>query len=250
MSDHLSEPLLTALADGELSPEQMADVTGHLARCAACTSLALSEMMLKSATARAGQRYSVPAAMQARLSSSIAAHRPAVRMPWIGWAAAAAVLLLLVGSGVVQRRSTARTHERALTTEMLDQHVALLAVNAPLEVLSSDRHTVKPWFQGRLPFSFNLPDDLPADIALEGANLSYLDHRPVVHLLYTIGRHRVSVFLREATAPDAGIAVEQLGFHGISFRAGSLEGTAISDVDPKRLHELAAALHRAQTPDR
>ena len=66
----------------------------------------------------------------------------------------------------------------ALVAEVSDQHVATLAGNAPPEVISSERHAVKPWFQGRIPFSFNLPQDLPADVMLDGANLTYLRGQP------------------------------------------------------------------------
>ena len=67
MSEHLSEGMLNSLADGEVSAEQMAGVLEHLANCAVCTKAALAQMMLKSATARAGQRYAMPEEMQARM---------------------------------------------------------------------------------------------------------------------------------------------------------------------------------------
>jgi anti-sigma factor RsiW len=81
-------------------------------------------------------------------------------------------------------------------------------------VLSSDRHTVKPWFQGKLPFSFNLPEGLPSDTTLDGANLTYLHNRPVAQLLYSIGRHRVSVFVQQSTggAIPTGLSAEHADF--------------------------------------
>ena len=82
-------------------------------------------------------------------------------------------------------------------TEVCDEHIAALAAGAAPEVVSSDRHTVKPWFQGRLPFSFNLPQVLPADTALDGANLTYVRGAPAAQLLFSIGKHRVSMFVRQ-----------------------------------------------------
>ena len=61
----------------------------------------------------------------------------------------------------------------SLSAELLDQHLATLSSGAAPEVISTDRHTVKPWFQGKLPFSFNLPDKLPADTTLKGGDLTY-----------------------------------------------------------------------------
>ena len=116
-------------------------------------------------------------------------------------------------------------------------------------MISSDRHTVKPWFQGKLPFSFNLPESLPADTKLEGANLTYLHNQPAALLLYSIGKHRVSVFISQNTsaAISAGISAEQAGFHVAGFSTNDLHAVAVSDADPARLSSLVAAIEQAQT---
>jgi anti-sigma factor RsiW len=116
-------------------------------------------------------------------------------------------------------------------------------------VISSDRHTVKPWFQGKIPFSFNLPDNLPEDTKLDGANLTYLHNRPVAQLLYSIGRHHVSIFVEQEPdlAQQNPPKAEHSGFHVVSFQTGDLEFTAVSDVDPARLSGLVHALQQGQT---
>jgi anti-sigma factor RsiW len=118
----------------------------------------------------------------------------------------------------------------------------------PPQVVSTDRHTVKPWFQGKLPFTFNLPEGLPGGATLEGANLTYLHNQPVAQLLYSVGKHRVSVFLCEktGTANADEAPAEHAGFHVMSFSTGELEGIAVSDVDPARLAELVSAIRQAQ----
>jgi len=264
MTDHLSPSMLNGLADGELSAAQLAVANEHLAACPACTSNALYQSLLKSATAKAGQRYTPPPQLQERLtrlaSSGLEApgsgtgHRypQQWRFAW-GWVAAAVLLLVSASTMMVQR--TARKAEissaehAALVTEVFDQHVATLAGSLPPEVVSTDRHTVKPWFQGKLPFSFNLPEGLPRDTALDGANLTYLHNQPVAQLLYSIGKHRVSVFLLEkpgATRADQ-LPAEHAGFHVMDFSTDELEGVAVSDVDPARLAELVSAIRQAQT---
>jgi hypothetical protein len=114
-------------------------------------------------------------------------------------------------------------------------------------VLSSDRHTVKPWFQGKLPFSFNLPEGLPSDTTLDGPNLTYLHNRPVAQLLYSIGRHRVSVFVQQSNggAIPTGLSAEHAGFHVASFSTDDLDVVAVSDVDPARLSNLLTAIEHA-----
>ncbi len=257
MSEHLSQTLLNALADGELTAEQLASAQEHLSECAACTSQALYQTMLKTATAKAGQRYSLPPDLQQRLAR-IASHqspatevasvrsvkRPARVFNYVGWAAAA-VLLLVFGSVVAMQRGTQRT---ALFTEVCDQHIAMLAGNLPPQVLSSDKHTVKPWFQGKLPFSFNLPENLPGDTKLDGANLTYMRNQPAAQLLYSIGKHRVSVFIREKTgaAISDGSLEEHAGFHVAGFSGSDLEVVAVSDVDPARLSALVRMIEEAQ----
>jgi anti-sigma factor RsiW len=268
MTAHLSATMLNALADGELSLEQSAAAKEHLDQCPSCTSSALNQALLKIATAKAGQRYAVPPRLQERLrrvASSQGLNAPPVRrddasksgsMRRIASLALPIAALLLVfasGSLLMQRRATnserASVERAALVTEISDLHIATLAANQPPEVISSDRHTVKPWFQGKLPFSFNLPDNLPADTRLDGANLTYLHNRPVAQLLYSIGRHRASVFVQQRSggAEQNPPQAEHAGFHVTGFDTNDLDVLAISDVDPSRLSGLARAIEQAQT---
>jgi anti-sigma factor RsiW len=269
MTDHLSPSMLNALADGELSMEQLAGANEHLAHCPSCTSSALMHTMLKSATAKAGKRYTPPPHLQERLARQhdllqtkasryrvvpVAPSRPAGRFGALGWATACALLLLSLSMLLVQRRAyrTAMLSSQyaALTTEVSDQHIAALAANATPQVLSSDRHTVKPWFQGKIPFSFNLPEGLPSDTTLDGANLTYLSNQPVAQLFYSIGKHRVSVFVRQRTGAISsnGLLAEHSGFHVAGFTTGDLEVVAVSDVDPARLSDLVNRIEYSQTP--
>jgi anti-sigma factor RsiW len=108
---------------------------------------------------------------------------------------------------------------------------------------------VKPWFQGRIPFSFNLPDDLPQGTTLDGANLTYLNNQPVAQLLYSIGKHRVSVFVarRSGAVRPVDLVAEHSGFHVKNFSTDDLDVIAVSDVDPARLSDLVSAIEKAQT---
>jgi anti-sigma factor RsiW len=271
MTDHLSSATLNALVDQELSAEQAAAAKEHLDRCSACTSTALNQALLKTAVAKAGQRYTASTHLQERLRRLSAGYTqtplstskpPHSRSAW--WIvsstlAAAAVLLIVAASWMVVQRQTQQSQisflqRAALVNEVLDQHIATLAANQPPQVISSDRHTVKPWFQGKLPFSFNLPDNLPDDTKLDGANLIYLHNRPAAQLLYSVGRHRVSVLIaqkqdaqrQDALTPGPPHA-ERSGFHVTGFATNDLEVIAISDVDPARLAALVHAIEQAQT---
>jgi anti-sigma factor RsiW len=269
MTDHLSHGILSALADGELTADQLASASEHLADCRSCTSNALYQSLLKSATARAGQRYTPPLQLRERLAllasetnsqlqprgiraAPISPSRLFGKFGSLGWAAAAALLLVSLSLVFIQRaaqRAERASAERAaLVTEVFDQHVATLADSQPLQVISTDRHTVKPWFQGKIPFSFNLPQGLPSDVTLDGANLTYLGNQPTAQLVYSIGKHRVSVFLRQksGSADASELPAESSGFHVMGFSTSDLDVVAVSDVDPARLAELASAIRHAQ----
>ncbi|KAA6463083.1 anti-sigma factor [Acidobacteria bacterium AB60] len=266
MSNHLSENILSGLADGELSPEQLAAAQAHLDSCCACTSNALGQALLKVSLAKSGQRYSPSPEFTERLRQEISeeTRRPATpvkeastqRPSWTaglavaGWAFA--LVLLIAGLIAVQRNSVfwggAAANRTALVAEMFDLHIAALAEGSTLQVLSSDRHTVKPWFQGRIPFTFNLPEQLPSDEKLDGANLVYAEGKPVAQLIYSIGHHKVSVFLAQGGgAGTTGPSTQaRSGFSVSRFTTNGLEGIAISDIDPARLTSLVELIDHAQ----
>jgi anti-sigma factor RsiW len=269
MTDHLSNAILNALADGELTVDELTNASRHLDACPFCTSNALYQSLLKSNTARAGHRYTPSSELQKRLTLAVSQEdsrfHPSPSHPGpvatlasisgfgpLGWVTAAVLLLASVSWTFVQRATQraelASAEHAALITEVFDQHVATLADNSAPQVVSTDRHTVKPWFQGKIPFSFNLPEGLPNDMMLDGANLTYLRDQPVAQLLYSIGKHRASIFLLEKSGATKmnQLRVERSGFHVMEFSTDDLEVVAISDVDPIRLAQLVSSFRSAQ----
>jgi anti-sigma factor RsiW len=260
MTEHLSQVTINALADGELSADQLAIANDHLAVCPACTSTALVQTLLKTNVARTAQRYAVPPGLEQRLkllasrdaSRTAQTSRPVRRSALAGWAVAA--LLLLVFSGTIgllhrgRQAEIASAAQSAQITEVSDLHIATLAASQDPQVISSDRHTVKPWFQGKLPFSFNLPENLPSDTKLDGANLTYLHNQPVAQLLYHVGRHRVSVFVTQRRNGEGvgEFQSEHSGFRVVNAGVGDLDLVAVSDVDPARLMELVGIIKGVQ----
>src|SRR5271167_3349587 len=186
---------LNRYVDDELTGSELTDLEAHLRGCPACAADALSRLQLKRMTQAVGQRYGPRPEFRLKIGQSIgASKRPQWSRRWIpGFAAIAALALVLISVVVWQQR--VRT-QQALG-ELADLHVSTLASANPVDVVSTDRHTVKPWFQGKLPFSFNIPESLPAGTTLDGANLAYLNNHPVAQLLFSIGHHRVSVFVEQ-----------------------------------------------------
>ena len=248
---HLGPDQVTAFVDGEASPGEMAEVQQHLAGCHPCALRLLSAVQLKAATARAAQRFPAPPEALARLSAQLRPAEPkkTARIYTFhssAWGAIAAGLLVvasLIGWRQIREANT-------LSAELLDQHLATLSSGASPEVVSTDRHTVKPWFQGKLPFSFNLPDTLPLDMALTGADLTYLNGQPAALLLFTIHKHEVSAFVTQrsnglfAATPSGS----RSGFTIRHATTQDLHIVAVSDVNPSDLDQLVSALVRAQSP--
>jgi anti-sigma factor RsiW len=272
---HLSPDTLDAFIDRELSPAEQQGIEQHLATCHTCTLLVLSATQLKAATARAGQRFAPPPEALARLTAQLQSQsqsqsqpqpkptarihsiRPAAMRPAV-WTALAAAILLAVSLLTWRQLHPTNTLAAELAAELLDQHLATLSSAATPQVISTDRHTVKPWFQGRLPFSFNLPDAsaLPPDTTLKGADITYLNGQPAALLLFTIHKHEVSIFLTQRstnptnpTSPTlATLPSTRAGFTLHTATTPDLHIIAVSDVNPSDLDNLLASLVQAQKP--
>jgi anti-sigma factor RsiW len=262
-TEHLDPDTLSAFIDGELPPSEQQGIEQHLTTCHACTLRVLSATQLKAATARAGHRFAPPPEALDRLTAQLhsqqtqtkgqpqAETKKTTRIYFIrpaAWTALAAAIILAVSLlGWRQFHPT-----NTLAAELLDQHLATLSSAATPQVISTDRHTVKPWFQGRLPFSFNLPDAtaLPPDTTLKGANLTYLNGQPAALLLFTIHKHEVSVFLTQRAGGPIFTTLPNTrsGFTIDSATIKDLHIVAVSDVNPADLNALVTTLLHAQTP--
>ena len=149
-----------------------------------------------------------------------------------------------------QRAGKDSAEQAALVTQVLDQHVATLADNMPPQVVSTDRHTVKPWFQGKVPFAFNLPELAGTQFKLLGGKVIYFNNASGAQLLFTSGKHQLSVFLfqdQPGLMPAAPIAGSSRA-HGFNIETWSQNGlryAVISDTNPADLHVLSELLKAA-----
>jgi anti-sigma factor RsiW len=251
---HLKPEEVSAYVDGELSSDASEAFVRHLQACHPCSLRVVTETQIKAATAREGSRFAPSAETLARLSATLRQETqerrsialvPRFDSRRIVWSAlAASIVLLAVFMGWRQVRSS-----NAMAAEILDQHLAMLSSGATPAIESTDRHTVKPWFQGRLPFSFNLPegDALPPDTKLRGADLAYIDGQPAAQLIFTIGKHEASVFLTQRAGGNLVLApATRSGFNLRTATTAELRMTAVSDANPAQLDALVTALEKVQ----
>lgn len=234
---------LEPYVDSELPEDELTDLEAHLRTCPTCAADALGRLQMKRMTQAAGSRYSPTPEFRLRIEQSI---KPKRKTFWAaGWiprlAAAAVVLVLMVGSAGLWMRQSQR--ERALT-ELADLHVATLASANPVDVVSTDRHTVKPWFQGKLPFTFNIPELQNVPFKLIGGRVAYFEHRPAAQLLFEVRKHQLSVFVYQEERGmiplgTGSVSARQLAFNIETWTDGGLRYVIISDSGQADVNELS-----------
>jgi anti-sigma factor RsiW len=184
---------LDTYLDGELPEVEMRAFDAHVRGCPACAADTLGRVQMKRAIQSVGKRFSPSAEFRKQIQQSVA-HQPRNRVR-LGWIFAVAILAILVVGGLTSNYLRARSARNQIFGEIADLHVETLASASPLDVISSDRHTVKPWFQGKIPFSFNLPELQNTDFVLLGGRVTYLQQTPGAHLIYDVRKHHISVFI-------------------------------------------------------
>jgi anti-sigma factor RsiW len=230
---------LDTYLDGELPEEEMRAFDAHVRGCPSCAADALARVQMKRAIQVAGKRFAPSAEFRRRMQQRVA-RKPqrSFRLLWV--LATAAVAILVAGaltSSYVGRRST-RDHA---FSEIADLHVATLASSSPVDVVSTDRHTVKPWFQGKIPFAFDLPELQNSGFTLLGGRMTYLDQTPGAHLIYELRKHRISVFVfPEGGVPALGSAAnKELSFSMETWSQGGLRYFVIGDANAADIDSLA-----------
>jgi anti-sigma factor RsiW len=193
----------------------------HVRDCALCANALLEELELKRAIGAAGRAFRAPETLRLRL------RRRQMRL-WPALAAAALLALVVSAFFLAPRRDR----------ELVDLHVTMLASANPVDVISTDRHTVKPWFEGRLPYSFPIPELTNTPFRLLGGRVVYWRQQPAAYLLLSKGAHRVSLFvLRSETVPR----VIDDGFRTRLWREGGLVYVVVSDLTEEDLRALETA---------
>jgi len=248
MADHWNAKLEIYL-DGELSTDEMRDLDAHLRNCPPCAADILNRLQIKRAVHSAGKLYRPSAEFRERIRKSIAAkpERAFIRL-WLG--ASAAVALLLIATFVAMSARQQQLQRQQTLSELADLHVATLASANPVDVISTDRHTVKPWFQGRIPFTFNLPELQNSEFTLVGGRVTYLGQVPGAELIYQIRKHQISVFIFQDRAVGRALGLgsqsqKELSFNIESWSQDGLRYFVIGDASGDDIRNLADMLKRA-----
>jgi len=237
---------LDTYLDGELPPEEMRAFDVHVHNCPSCSADALTRVQTKRAIQVVGKRFTPSAEFRRRMQLSIVA-KPRRGRFGFAWMMATAVIAILAAVGLTATYNEREgVHTERVYSEVADLHVATLASSSPVDVISTDRHTVKPWFQGKIPFAFDLPELQNSEFSLLGGRMAYLDQTPGAHLIYDVRKHHISVFVfqeRSLRLPgrlnENSFAPKNVSFNMETWSRGGLRYFVIGDASAANIDSLA-----------
>lgn len=236
--------LLDAFVDGELGPVESADLQAHLASCPAC-GRRLADRESLGRLVRQLPYYPAPDRLRAKVVR--ATKRPRLSPSLLAWAATVALAVSL-GSVEAVRLARARHVVEATASvadDVVGDHVRVLHEARLFDVQSTDQHTVKPWFLGKLDFSPPVEDLSSVGFPLAGGRIDHVAGRPVAALVYQRRLHPINVFVWPVT--DGTAASDSRTIHGFHVRHWIRNGMsfwAVSDLNELELDEFAGALQR------
>lgn len=243
--------LLHPWFDGELDATRSLEVEQHLENCPGCRRQIANQRAMRGAFAAPELYYRADNALRRRLGRELknaASIEPRALPRWLPWNAAAAAVILVVGIviGLLLRMPAPSTSNNSLVNEVVSANVRSLMANHLADVLSSDQHTVKPWFDGKLDFSPPVKDLAAQGFPLVGGRLDYLDGRPVAALVYKRRLHAINVFVWPVASHSslpAGSASRD-GYNVVHWAAGGMNFWAVSDLNTQELDDFVRLLQQ------
>lgn len=242
-----SRSVLHAYLDGELEAPRAAEFKKHLEGCAACTRALESQESLRSSIQRAKLSEPLPSGLESKIrrqlpESPAPAHARAKKIPVLRWLAAAAVLVLVAGASWrygQKSREKVNAAVAAGAAEIVDAHIRALQPGHLTDVSSTDQHTVKPWFDGKVPFAPPVRDFADQGFPLVGGRLDVFQGQTVAAVVYGRRKHFVSVFIWLEPGPEAEeFTGAQNGYQWISWKQTGLRFCAVSDANADDLTAL------------
>jgi len=227
-----AEPLLSACLDCELDLIHTLKVEKHLTGCDACAGKYRKLEWLRSEIAAVDLDWSAETDLRAMRKKIV--RRPTVwrSRPYLTALATAAAMLL----AVVFVRSRLPGADDYLDRQVVDNHVRSLLVEHLVDVPSSDRHTVKPWFQGKLDFSPNVPDLSKEGFVLIGGRLDVMAGRQAAAIIYKRQNHVINLWISSGAGQDRAPELRDLnGFHLLRWQSRGVSYWAVSDLNAAEL---------------
>jgi len=237
---------LDAYIDRELDVVSTLQFERHLVECASCRSISERYHELHDAVKVKIPHFEVPGELEKKIRAQLGRRDRTVGREWFprwrGWAIAAGLATLLIFSvvGNVARRPSA---SQVLADQVVASHIRSLMANHLADVISSDQHTVKPWFSGKLDFAPAVKDLSSEGFPLAGRRLDYIDNRPVAALVYKHRQHTINLFLWPSPDSDSGPRTTTIkGYNVLHGTRSHMAYWAVSDLNAAELSEFVRDL--------
>jgi len=250
LSCHETRELIHGYLDGELDLVKSLEVESHLEDCTACAQTYKGVRGLRSALGQRAVRFELPKDFQGRLRSALRHEDEPQRRSTIfrwQWLVAATSLITVIAviwavAGIPGRQSQGDV----IAQEIVSSHVRSLMADHLTDVPSSDQHTVKPWFDGRLDFSPPVKDLSQDGFSLDGGRLDYIGHRPVAALVYKRRQHPINLFVWPATDATASTAKASVshGYNLIRWSNGGMAYWVVSDLNLAELQQFVQSIEK------
>lgn len=258
MNCHETREILCAHGDGELDAGRKREVENHLEQCPACSRISAEDRAVAEAVATRARRFEAPEGLHeqvmANLRAEVAKGR-ALPFSWNQnvrvWAIAAVALFGVFVVGVLISRRGA-SEKDSLKEDVVASHVRSLMANHLADVVSTDHHTVKPWFDGKLTFSPPVVDLTAEGFPLVGGRLDYFDQHSVAAVVYRRDKHIINLFVWPTNAAHKptkeGGKISVNGYHLVPWAEAGMSFCAVSDVEVDELRQFAKLARARQSP--
>jgi anti-sigma factor RsiW len=255
LSCQRAQELIHGYVDGELDLVRSLEVEQHIHECETCARAYRSQTTLRSSLKNDSLYYTAPDKLKQRIQSSLRKEAKSEMLPrGFGWrwltVGASVAFILLIGV-VIWRVVPSRVNPSVdLAQEIVSNHVrSLLPGGSHLtDVLSSDQHTVKPWFDGKVDFAPPVKDFAGQDFRLYGGRLEYLNNRTVATLIYQRRLHYINLFIwpAEQAGSTGEVTIQRQGYNLIHWTGSGMNYWAISDLNSVELNEFARLVQQGQ----
>lgn len=240
-----SQALLSAHFDRELSLRDSLEIERHCSGCARCQGEYAEYTKLRAALKNDAAYFKAPKHLVDRITAArpaASAHKSPAKAPswsWLNRGVVLACVIAVAWSGILYLMLPSATDR--LVEELVANHVRSLQVAHLTDVASSDQHTVKPWFNGKLDFSPPVSDLTTEGFPLLGGRLDYLDHRPIAVLVYRHRQHTINLFITPLSGgkkqPPSAYLTRQ-GYYLLPWIHDGMVFWAVSDVNPTQMEKF------------
>lgn len=236
----LIRDILGSYLDGELDANAEIEVSRHLPNCEVCTA-ALNRLRAQQLMIRhGGLSHRAPASLESRIRNSLSPSPNAAvsrQLSWQRWLAIAATILVISVLSTRSLREQSATKNQ-IADQVISSHVRAMLTGHTADVVSTDRHTVKPWFNGRLDFSPPVINPAERGFPLTGGRTDYVDHRLVAALAYQRRKHIIDLFIWPSKQAEVDLKRSSNGYNVLLWSSGGMAFAAVSDLNAIELEQF------------